>query len=299
MRTIERQRQSNELLAVGVAQPNISIADKHDRNDWARQADLLRSQTKTLKEMGARVVIWPETAYPFGVPTNAPSTWPGFGKLSGWPGVSLLMGTIRRGRGCERYNSAVALDRQHRLVGHADKIKLLAFGEYVPFWNELTILQDYFRCPGISAGNESKALVLEHMRFGVLNCYEDVLPEFARYLATNSDPGVFVNLTNDAWFGDTTEPRLHEMIARWRSIETRRDMVRAVNTGVSSHISATGRLIFQTPTYVRREVIANVRSLHIQTHSVRYGDWGSLVLYFWLVVVTMFARRRYPRARYA
>ena len=71
-------------------------------------------------------------------------------------------------------------------------------------------------------------------------CYEDILPAFARRLA--SGPNLLINITNDAWFGRTAEPYEHLALAVFRSVEHRLDMVRAVNTGVSAHIDATGRV---------------------------------------------------------
>ena len=69
-------------------------------------------------------------------------------------------------------------------------------------------------------------------------CYEDVFGE--ELINQLPEATLLVNVSNDAWFGDTAEPALHNRVARVRAIETRRDLVRAVNTGVSAHISATG-----------------------------------------------------------
>src|SRR5205823_7478152 len=76
---------------------------------------------------------------------------------------------------------------------------------------------------------------------GPLICYEDILPGFARRVA-KLGPNAFVNMTNDAWFGRTAEPYQHLALAVFRSVEHRIEMIRAVNTGVSAHIDAAGRL---------------------------------------------------------
>ena len=60
------------------------------------------------------------------------------------------------------------------------------------------------------------------------------------------EPNAFVNITNDAWFGRTAEPYQHLALAVFRSVEHRLEMVRAVNTGVSAHIDAAGRVRAQT-----------------------------------------------------
>jgi apolipoprotein N-acyltransferase len=87
------------------------------------------------------------------------------------------------------------------------------------------------------------------------------------------EPDVLVNVTNDAWFGDTAEPHLHHQVARMRAIETRRDLVRAVNTGVSGHVSAAGEDVQRTETWVRTSFIAEARLLRGRTLWVILGDW--------------------------
>ena len=76
-------------------------------------------------------------------------------------------------------------------------------------------------------------------------CYEDILPRFVRD-AANQRVHVFVNLTNDAWFGLTHEPMQHLGLAVFRTVEHRKGLVRAVNTGVSTYIDPTGRAVHKT-----------------------------------------------------
>jgi apolipoprotein N-acyltransferase len=80
---------------------------------------------------------------------------------------------------------------------------------------------------------------------GPLICYEDILPSFTRRVA-KLRPNALVNITNDAWFGRTAEPYQHLALAVFRSVENRLEMVRAVNTGVSAHIDAAGRVRART-----------------------------------------------------
>ncbi len=77
-------------------------------------------------------------------------------------------------------------------------------------------------------------------------CYEDIFPSFARRLVKR-DPNILINITNDAWFGRTSEPYEHLALAVYRSVESRLDLVRAVNTGVSAYVDATGRVYDKSP----------------------------------------------------
>jgi apolipoprotein N-acyltransferase len=80
-----------------------------------------------------------------------------------------------------------------------------------------------------------------HVRAAVLNCYEDTLPVAGRE-AMEVRPNLLVNVTNDAWFAGSAEGELHLRLATLRAIETRRDLVRAVNKGPTSWVDAAGRV---------------------------------------------------------
>ena len=109
------------------------------------------------------------------------------------------------------------------------------------------------------------------MKLGILICYEDLFFSMARGVVER-DADVLVNMTNDAWFGRGHVPALHDMMAHLRAIETRRDLVRSVNTGVSSFTLATGGTVLKTPIFTRKSFVAKVRKLTLQTVYVRFGD---------------------------
>ena len=76
-------------------------------------------------------------------------------------------------------------------------------------------------------------------------CYEDIISNFGRQLA-GEHPHLLVNITNDSWFGDTSEPWEHLALSVFRAVEMRTDLVRAVNTGVSAFVDANGRVFHRT-----------------------------------------------------
>jgi apolipoprotein N-acyltransferase len=170
----------------------------------------------------------------------------------------------------------------------------------VPFWDLLPPLREFFPHRGITPGDAPRMLTIDGHRIAVLNCYEDVLPNYARQLAAfEPAPEFFVNVTNDAWFGDTAEPLLHNHVARVRAIETRRDLVRAVNTGVSAHISASGAELVHTQTFIQTSFITPVRTLDGTTPYSRFGDLTTPFCLALLLVWTLrvgLARRAALRA---
>lgn len=199
----------------------------------------------------------------------------------------------------EVFNSALLLDADGRVLGSADKVRLMPFGEHVPLarWlyrttgiNLLEIL------PGVSdfsPGTEVGVLPLpiareghqETFRIGMLNCYEDILPRFGRML-NPLQPHVLVNLTNDAWFGDTSEPWLHQQLAVFRAIEQRTWLIRSTNTGVSAFIDANGRVIQHTETFVEDTLLLDTPMVPARaTLYMRIGDWPGVLAMLWILVV--------------
>jgi hypothetical protein len=118
------------------------------------------------------------------------------------------------------------------------------------------------------------------INIGPMICYEDIFPSFVRRLVKR-DPNVLVNITNDAWFGRTSEPYEHMALAVFRAVETRLDLVRALNTGASSFIDATGRVMQigpvidpdETPDAPPVTLLDQVAVLQPQKLYATLGEW--------------------------
>lgn len=287
---VREERARAPSLAVGVVQPNIGILEKHDPRLWPSHLRQLRAMTRELEERGAELVLWPESAYPFGFDRRSPHDERGpFAIVTDGVRGPVLSGAITRDAEGRRFNSAVAIDREGRVCGTADKVRLLAFGEYVPFWDWIPPLQRFPR--GLTPGSGAQIVHVAGADVGVLNCYEDLLSDHVRGQAA-SGPSFWANLTNNAWFGDTSAPHLHHLLARARAIETRRDLVRAVNTGVSGHTLATGEDAIRTEAFERASFVADVRTLSGTTPWVRFGDWPTAGILGALSGFTLARRRR-------
>ena len=179
--SVVESRDAAPSLRVGVVQPNIGIFDKHDPRLHPMHLHLLQDMSVQLEAQGAELIVWPESAYPFPFPRGVQSDLRGrLAIRRGDMHTSLLVGAITRASRCDRWNSAIALDRDGRIAGVSDKVELLAFGETVPLWDVLPPLQSMFPCPGIRAAAHPEVVELDGNRLGVLNCYEDVLAEHGR-----------------------------------------------------------------------------------------------------------------------
>ena len=281
-------------MTVGLVQPALSVEQKHDRARRELNLALHRDMTAELERAGVELVIWPETAYPFTLPREVRRDRSGRRALRRGFEVPILFGavTVDRGRH-QRFNSVYLLERSGALVGPADKNRLLLFGEHVPFYDDLEWLQG--QLPNVwnfTAGQRPTTLRSGELRVGVLNCYEDVIPELVLELA-RQQPNLLVNVSNDAWFGDTAEPHQHAAAARIRAVEHRVDLVRSVNSGVSTAVAATGVELARTEAFERTTRLVEVRRLEAGTVYTAIGDlWSWLVLLAAVAASFINGRRR-------
>ena len=146
------------------------------------------------------------------------------------------------------YNSVVAIDSGGEIVDAVDKVHLVPFGEYLPFADVLDQigLEQIVAGPmNFAAGAARRAITLPgSLKALPFICYEIIFPDLVDAEASSAD--VLVTVTNDAWFGDTSEPWEHMALSVFRAVEMRTDLVRAVNTGVSAFIDAGGHVRAKT-----------------------------------------------------
>lgn len=189
------------------------------------------------------------------------------------------------------YNTALLLDEDGRVLGRYDKNYLLIFGEYLPLSDWFPFLKDWFPEAGdFRPGRTVEVFEMGGVRIGVMVCYEDILPAFTRRLHEKR-PHLLVNITNDAWFGRTTEPYQHLSLATFRAVENRRFLVRATNTGVSAIVDPVGRVLQATSLERPEVLVAEVARLEGETLYQRYGDlfaWACCGVGALLVLGTLF-----------
>jgi len=172
------------------------------------------------------------------------------------------------------------------------------FGEYVPFRDLAGGLLDFVGTPlgDFSAGVSAEPLSAAGHPVGVSICYEIT---FGRLVADSlPEATILLNVSNDAWFGDTTAPWQHLEMARMRALETARPLVRATNTGVSALIDPQGRVTLSGPLFQQGVLEGEVQPHEGLTPYLRWRDWPMAGM-SGLVVVGMglFARRRYQLFR--
>ncbi len=287
---------SARKLDVAVIQGNIDIERKG-------KAAFLKTNQQTYKDLSAKhadadLVVWPESAMEKWLPERAGRVPQA---LLPAPHPHMIFGAIsyRRepGNRIRRYNSAFAVDPAGTVVGRYHKRVLLAFGEYIPLaWliggvPGMPPIGDGFTPGGI----ETPFALPNGARAAALICYEDLMPALSRRFVRNGRANLLVNLTNDAWYGRTAAPWQHARLARWRTLETRRAMVRATNTGLTTVIDPAGRMSAPLPLFSEGVLRITVPLMETETAYVRYGDWFAWLLT--LVSIAAVAARRFGRLR--
>ena len=181
------------------------------------------------------VVLWPETASPFLLETDA-NARAAIIDAAG-PGSLVLAGSVRFDADGRPRNSLLAIDSAAPPLAIYDKWHLVPFGEYQPDWLPLPI--QIVPGGGFAPGPGPRTLTLPGVPpVGPLICYEAIFP--ASIVDRSQRPGWLANVTNDAWFGNSTGPRQHLAAARMRAVEEGLPLARAANTGISAVFDASG-----------------------------------------------------------
>ena len=253
------------------------------------------------------LVIWPEVPAPFSLQENAFADRAS--RIARESHSDFLVGVVDwkldAARKYYATNSAVLLDPDGQRVFTYDKIHLVPFGEYVPlrqwikFAGRLTAdISDFtpgtvYRVgplPGIprthseeqGSQGEAGAPRQADAKFGVFICYEAIFPDEIRRYAKNGAE-LLVNISNDGWFGRSSAPAQHLMMARVRAVENRRWLLRDTNNGYTVDVDPYGRIVASMPTDIRGALDAPYAFRSDLTPYTRLGDWFS-----WLCVLASF-----------
>jgi apolipoprotein N-acyltransferase len=278
LKSVAGEMSAARTLSVAAIQGSIEISKKWNVSFLASNLESYRQLSQDTQ--GATLVVWPESAVENWVSEKIAQLPPTVMPVLP-PDTRYLIFGARSFRGdparpdVKAFNSAFLVDSQGRAMAYYHKQVLLAFGEYIP-------LSEYVgKLPGMppigggfTAGAEPRTLDLpEGIRIGTLICYEDLIPFLARAFVRESKANLLLNLTNDAWFGPTVAPWQHARLSQWRAIETRRTLVRATNTGLTTIINARGEMLQTLPLFTTGILKANAEILESETLYVRFGDW--------------------------
>jgi apolipoprotein N-acyltransferase len=261
-----------------LVQQNVPI-----REEWSYQEyDKLLAELSAISVPAAQakgdggLIVWPESPAPFFL--SDPQFLNAIGGVAQKTNAFVIVGSIglrseQKSAHEQIYNSAALVSPQGAVVSRYDKVHLVPFGEYIPFANVLTFAKSLTAEVGnFVAGSDRVPLTLDGHRVGVFICYESVFPGEVRQFAERGAE-VFVNISNDGWFGETGAPWQHLNMARMRAIENDRWLLRGTNTGITAIIDPLGRVVQQLPRNERGVLQGAYGRQTGTTFYTRNGDW--------------------------
>jgi len=271
-------------------QPNFPEVESYGQ-DWfgAHREDLAELEALSLEDTAKHpdLIIWPEAPAPF--------SWQDaqFGRIASRIAIEarrpFLAGTIEwkpeagpSGAHVQApYNSAVMVDGNGRRIFAYDKIHLVPFGEYEPFpLIHRVVASVSSEVGGFRKGTNRVVGTLPNgFKFGTYICYEAIYPGEIREFAS-SGANLFINISNDGWFGKSAAAEQHLRMARGRAVENRRWLVRVTNSGITAAVDPYGRTYTSIPRDVRGAADLPYDFRTDLTLYTRMGDW-----FAWLCVI--------------
>jgi apolipoprotein N-acyltransferase len=264
-------------------QPNFPETDSYPAN-WfeLHKGDMDELEELSLEPSPRRpdLIVWPEAPAPFSWQNNqftkrASSLAIRAGRplLAGvvdWKIERMLSGHVAQAP----YNSAVLVDPQGQNVFTYDKQHLVPFGEYEPFPLIHRVVQSVSdEVGGFHKGKEATVGLLPGgYRFGVYICYEAIYSGEVREFAAKG-ANLFINISNDGWFGKSAAGEQHLRMARVRAVENRRWVLRVTNSGITAAIDPYGKIYQRIPRDVRGAVDLPYDFRTDTTLYTRFGDW--------------------------
>ncbi len=234
---------------VRLVQPVIDQAMKRDDSARSEVVERHLALSAAPAEDGGKrpdIIVWPETSIPFILTDNADALVRIADVLD--DDQVLIAGAVRTedsgsGKPPRYYNSVYVIDGKGQITAAADKAHLVPFGEYMPFedvFQDLGIAAVAAMPGGFSAARDHQMLTAGTSSFYPLICYEAIFPEEIGAQADGA--AALLNVTNDAWFGNTPGPYQHFHQARLRAVERGLPLVRGANSGISAVVDARGRV---------------------------------------------------------
>jgi len=273
----------SDVVTVALAQGAVAQELKWQPTQFVATLELYRDLTR--QAAGSDLIIWPEAAIP-ALYSRIEDYLREIGGLAARDGSTVLLGVLRQ----DPDTGAV----QNALVALGDepafyvKRHLVPYGEYFPVPN---FVRDWLRLldlpyTDISPGPpDQPPLRVGRQRLALTICYEDLFG--AEQLHYMPDASLLVNVSNDAWFGDSIAPHQHLEIARVRAAEVGRYLLRATNTGITAIIDPSGRVVARSPQFESHLLKGAVQGL---AGSTPYALWGNYAVVLLALIVLIVQR---------
>lgn len=259
-----------------------------------RAETLARYRALNREALGARIIVWPESAIPM-LAHDAGVFLESIRRESQGRGSDVMIGLLRFDFDTgEIRNGLYSMSAAGE--GWYYKRRLVPFGEFFPVpatvrrWMRLMSLPYYDMTPG---ARQQPALAAGGERLGATICYEDAYG--SEQLAVLAEATLLVNVTNNAWFGDSSAPHQQLQMSRLRAREAGRWLMRATSNGVTAVIAPDGRVTARAPQFEPAVLKATVQPRTGLTPYARTGNWPVLVAALVMIAIALLSaleRRR-------
>ena len=282
--------EAGEPLTVTLVQGGVSQDQKWLPEQFQPTLELYR--TALNRHAASDIVVWPEVA----IPAVDVRVLPYLDRLQADLRTSrqtLAMGILEANDSqTQVYNSVLVLDGQTTQAYR--KRHLVPFGEYFPVPDKVREWLRLLSLPNTDmlAGADEQPILVSAggVPMTAAICYEDAYG--AEQLYALPDAALLINVSNDAWFGDSIAPHQHLQVARMRALEVGRPVLRATNNGITAFIDAQGTLVSTAPQFEFAALTANVTPRSGATPYVRTGNWSVLALLYALLAICIIGRKR-------
>ncbi len=289
LNTVHWSEPKGRALGVSLIQGNIAQDDKW-KDEWLiptveRYRDLSR------EHWGSDLIIWPEAALPGLYSTFEEVILKPLGEEARSHETELITGVLYEDEG-KIYNGVITLTDPPEVYR---KRHLVPFGEYIPLRGITSLFEGLVVLPAddIAAAEEATLLHAAGITIATSVCYEDAYGE--EMLPMLPEANLLVNVSNDAWFGDSLAPPQHLQMARMRAIEFSRPLLRATNTGITAAVDEKGRVLKVLPQFEVAVLVTQIQPQQGATLYALWGNWAILLLSLLLALGGMVWVRRLSR----
>ncbi|RJR22503.1 MAG: apolipoprotein N-acyltransferase [Desulfobacteraceae bacterium] len=271
----------NTWISVALIQGNIDQSVKWEKSYQVITLDKYIRLTHSALKSGADLVVWPETSVPFFLQEDTELAKKVL-SLAKEAKVAIVAGSPAYKKVDNKLaylNRAYIIGPEEGLAAYYDKVHLVPFGEYVPLKKILSFVNRLVPAAGdFESGSSISPVSFGSMSAGIIICFEAIFPEISRKHAEKG-ADMLINITNDAWFGKTSAPFQHMIMARFRAVENKLPLLRAANTGISTIIADTGEIIASGGLFTEDVLTGRVHySKYPKTFYTRFGDIFTWVL---------------------
>ena len=284
--------EKGNVISVALIQGAIPQEIKWKPDQRQRTLDLYLSLSDQYRD--SQLIIWPETAIPV-LHNQAKEFIQQLADKAKNQNHDYLVGIPFKDLDSNRFYNGITVIGSNNDTYY--KQHLVPFGEYLPFDKWLRPIFNLMKIPmsDFSAGQNRKPVVrAANEIIGVSICYEDVFGE--EIIAALPDATLLVNISNDAWFGDSIAPHQHLQMARMRALETGRYMLRATNTGVSAIINEKGVITASSPQFIPHVTSDEVKPFEGLTPYARFGNLPVITVAFLLLLITFIVAKKSPES---